>query len=161
MPADEFTLKVSILIGFFAVLSLVVNRYFRVDPMLDAIPTVGFSDPILSYFSALRFNFDSVRMLKEGYESTRPGISKVAIFRRWVVLATGSELIEDVGRAPEDILSRTEPVNEDCLVHSARIHTRHIEPGRYIHHGRNPFQINARCCSYIQGGPPRARRGYG
>ncbi|KAF8467587.1 cytochrome P450, partial [Russula ochroleuca] len=79
---------------------------------LDAIPTVGFSDPILSYFSALRFNFDSVRMLKEGYESTRPGISKVAIFRRWVVLATGSELIEDVGRAPEDILSRTEPVNE-------------------------------------------------
>jgi hypothetical protein len=69
MPADEFTLKVSILIGFFAVLSLVVNRYFRVDPMLDAIPTVGFSDPILSYFSALRFNFDSVRMLKEGYEN--------------------------------------------------------------------------------------------
>ena len=36
---------------------------------IDALPTVGFSDPILSYFSALRFNFDSVRMLKEGYES--------------------------------------------------------------------------------------------
>jgi hypothetical protein len=35
---------------------------------LDAIPTVGFSDPILSYFSALQFYFDNVRMLKEGYE---------------------------------------------------------------------------------------------
>jgi uncharacterized protein YbaA (DUF1428 family) len=38
-------------------------------PQLDAIPTVGFSDPILSYFSALQFNFDGVRMLKEGYEN--------------------------------------------------------------------------------------------
>jgi len=35
---------------------------------LDAIPTVGFSDPILSYFSALKLNFDGVRMLQEGYE---------------------------------------------------------------------------------------------
>ena len=35
---------------------------------LDAIPTVGFSDPILLYFSALRFWFDDVRMLREGYE---------------------------------------------------------------------------------------------
>ena len=35
---------------------------------IDAIPTVGFSDPILSYFSALRFMFDDVRMLKEGYK---------------------------------------------------------------------------------------------
>ena len=35
---------------------------------LDAIPTVGFSDPILSYFSALQFSFDDGRMLKEGYK---------------------------------------------------------------------------------------------
>jgi hypothetical protein len=35
---------------------------------LNAIPTVGFSDPILSYFSAVHFIFDGVRMLKEGYQ---------------------------------------------------------------------------------------------
>ena len=35
---------------------------------LDAIPTVGFSDPILSYFSAFRFIFDGIPMLKYGYE---------------------------------------------------------------------------------------------
>jgi hypothetical protein len=29
---------------------------------------VGFSNPILSYFSALKFNFDGVRMLREGYQ---------------------------------------------------------------------------------------------
>ncbi len=37
-------------------------------PQLNAIPTVGFSDPILSYFSAFQWNFDGDRMLKEGYE---------------------------------------------------------------------------------------------
>jgi hypothetical protein len=35
---------------------------------LDAIPTVGFRDPILSYFSALQYWFDGIRMLREGYK---------------------------------------------------------------------------------------------
>ncbi|KAF8467577.1 cytochrome P450 [Russula ochroleuca] len=107
MP-DEFTLKVSILAGVLVVVSL--SRYFRSD-LLDAIPTVGFSGPLLSYFSALQFNFDGIRMLKEGYQKTRPGLFKIAGFRRWMVLAGGSELIEDVKRAPDDVLS-TEPMNE-------------------------------------------------
>ena len=34
---------------------------------LNAIPTVGFSDPILSYLSAVQYLFDGHRMLKEGY----------------------------------------------------------------------------------------------
>ncbi|KAF8467570.1 cytochrome P450 [Russula ochroleuca] len=112
MPADEFTLRMSFLMGFFVVLSLFVSRYFRRDPMLDAIPTVGFSDPILSYFSALHFIFDGVRMLKEGYQKTRPGLFKIANFRRWMVLAAGSELIEDVRKAPDDVLSLIEPTIE-------------------------------------------------
>jgi len=80
--------------------------------MLDAIPTVGFSDPILSYLSAVQFNFDGVRMLKDGYEKTRPGLFKIAKFRRWMVLAAGSELIEDVRKAPDDVLSTAEPTIE-------------------------------------------------
>ena len=36
---------------------------------LEAIPAVGFSDPILSYFTALRFIFDGFSMLKQGYET--------------------------------------------------------------------------------------------
>ncbi|KAF8471577.1 cytochrome P450 [Russula ochroleuca] len=108
MPADEFTLKLSTLMGFFVVLSLFISWYFRRDTMLDAIPTVGFSDPILSYLSAVQFNFDGVRMLKDGYEKTRPGLFKIANFRRWMVLVSGPELIEDVKRAPDDVLSGIE-----------------------------------------------------
>ncbi|KAH8996773.1 cytochrome P450 [Lactarius akahatsu] len=74
---------------------------------LDAIPTVGFSDPILSYFSAFRFIFDGLSRLKYGYEKTRRGLFKTAAFRRWMVLASGPELIEDVRKAPDDVLSIT------------------------------------------------------
>jgi hypothetical protein len=36
---------------------------------LDAIPTVGYSGPILSYLSAFRYNFfDGRTMIKQGYE---------------------------------------------------------------------------------------------
>jgi hypothetical protein len=111
MP-DEFILKMSSLVGVLFVVSLFIGRYFKGDPTLDAIPTVGFSDPILSYFSALQFNFDGVRMLKEGYQKTRPGLFKIANARRWMVLAAGSGLIEDIRKAPDDVLSRNEPTRE-------------------------------------------------
>ena len=91
-----------------------------------------------------------------------------------MVLATGSQLIEDVRRAPDDVLSRAEPLNEvRCtakwsvhthahhLVHSSRIHTRLIEPERQIHARSNSFQINAGYCRHFPGGSRWARRSYG
>lgn len=91
-----------------------------------------------------------------------------------MVLATGSQLIEDVRRAPDNVLSRAEPLNEvRCaakwsvhthahhLVYSSRIHARHIESERQIHPGSNSFQINAGYCRYFPGGSWWARRSYG
>ncbi|KAH9975542.1 cytochrome P450 [Lactifluus volemus] len=104
---DEFTLNVSFLAGILILVSLFLSWYRR-DPLLSAIPTVGFSDPILSYISAVQFNFDGFRMLKEGYEKTRPGLFKIASFRRWMILVAGSELIEDVRKAPDNVLSMLE-----------------------------------------------------
>jgi hypothetical protein len=92
---------------------------------LAVIPTVGFSDPILSYFSALRFMFNGLPMLKYGYEKvnvsithppcseltiqpdsqSRRGLFKIATFRWWMVLASGPELIEDIRKAPDHVLS--------------------------------------------------------
>jgi hypothetical protein len=104
---------------------------------LSAIPTVGFSDPILSYLSVVQFIFDGGRMLKNGYEKvnflslyalsriklmtpptclqTSPGLFKIAQFRRWMVLATGSQLIDDIRMSPDNVLSATEPKNEVCF----------------------------------------------
>ncbi len=84
---DESTLRLSFLVASFFVVSLFASWYRR-DPLvsptplgpspyllinfggsqLEAIPTVGFSDPILSYLSAIRFNLDGLPMLQYGYE---------------------------------------------------------------------------------------------
>ena len=90
------------------------------------------------------------------------------------MLAAGSGLIEDIRKAPDDVLSRGGPASEVCwrakqsvhtqknfLGHSTRIHTKSIDTERQIRNGRTPFQINAGCCSYFQGILRRARNGYG
>lgn len=102
---DDSTLGgLSFIVTSFFVVSLFASWYRR-DPMLDIIPTVGFSDPILSYFSALRFNLDGLPMLKYGYQQMGTGLFKIAAFRRWMVLTSGPQLIEDVRKAPDDVLS--------------------------------------------------------
>jgi hypothetical protein len=91
-----------------------------------------------------------------------------------MVLAAGPALIEDVRKAPDDVLSFIEPSDEVCwrakrkahthedyLVPSTTIHTRLIEPEGRLRYGRNPFQINPGCCNYFQAGPRRVRHGYG
>ncbi|KAI0280023.1 hypothetical protein BGY98DRAFT_377037 [Russula aff. rugulosa BPL654] len=65
---DDYISTVSFLAGFFVVVSLFISWYARGDPMFDAIPTIGFSDPILSYLSSLQFYYNGIPMLKEGYE---------------------------------------------------------------------------------------------
>ena len=82
-----------------------------------------------------------------------------------MVLATGYELIDDVRRAPDDVLSR-EPINEvysvsaqngafiltnDGLVRSARIHAILVGGARRIHHRHNSFQISAGYSRYFPG----------
>ncbi|KAH8996774.1 cytochrome P450 [Lactarius akahatsu] len=103
---DESTLRLSFLAASVFVAFLFASWYRR-DPLLDAIPTVGFSDPILSYFSALRFILDGPLRLKYGYEKTGRGLFKTATLRRWMVLASSPELIEDVRKASDDVLSIT------------------------------------------------------
>jgi hypothetical protein len=64
-----------------------------------------------------------------------------------MVLVSGPELIEDVKRAPDDVLSgikaelevrsrakRSSHSHKDYLVSSSRIHARHIGPERRIPH---------------------------
>jgi len=111
--AYESTLGVPFLTGIIVIVSLFLVLYRSGDPLLDAIPTIGWSDPILSYISALRYNFfDGRFMIEEGYKKSKPGLFKIPGFRRWVVLAAGAELIEDVKRAPDHILSTGEAVRE-------------------------------------------------
>ncbi|KAI0294857.1 cytochrome P450 [Multifurca ochricompacta] len=92
--SDDSTHGMTSLAGILTFVILFVTWYRKRDPLLDAIPTIGFSDPILSYLSVARFYLDGFRMINEGYEKAKPGLFKIAVFRRWI----------DVKRAPDDVL---------------------------------------------------------
>ncbi|KAN0130728.1 Cytochrome P450 [Lactarius tabidus] len=110
---DDSTFRLSFLAASFFVVYLFASWYRR-DPLLDAIPTVGYSGPILSYLTAFRFKLNSLPILNYGYEKTRSrqGLFKIASFRGWMVFASDPELIEDIRKAPEDILSFRVTVRE-------------------------------------------------
>ena len=106
---------------------------------LNAISTVWFPDFIISCLSVVQYTFVGDRMLKSwiresnisltilAYAASRvksmtslpiqtsPGLSKIAQFRRRMVPATGSQLIDDVRRAPDNVLSMMKPLNEVCF----------------------------------------------
>ncbi|KAI0827308.1 cytochrome P450 [Trametes gibbosa] len=87
----------------FIVVSYLV-RWYR-DP-LRAIPTVGGYDlPILSYGGAFRWLRHGREMLQEGYEKHYGTTFKVPMLDRWLVIVTGSKLVEEVRRRPDDELS--------------------------------------------------------
>ncbi|KAH9975527.1 cytochrome P450 [Lactifluus volemus] len=110
MP-DDFT-STALFLGGILILVYLFLSWYRRDPLLDAIPTVGYSDPVLSFISATRYIFDGHRMLKDGYEKTRPGLFKIASFRKWIILAAGPELAEDIKKAPDNVLDNLTPIRD-------------------------------------------------
>ncbi|KAI0059480.1 cytochrome P450 [Artomyces pyxidatus] len=74
-------------------------------PELDIIPTIGYSAPLLSYVTAIKFLFRSFEMMQEGYEKYKPGLFKIAMLNSWTIVATGHEFIDDIRKAPDNVLS--------------------------------------------------------
>jgi hypothetical protein len=92
------------------------------------------------------------------------------------VLATGPELIDDIKRAPDHILSTAEAKNGVCSVsmqkgtlmlikgyldRSATIHARHTEHERPVPYEGRSFEVNAGNSEYVRGCPRRTCHGYG
>ncbi|KAH9849220.1 cytochrome P450 [Lenzites betulinus] len=87
----------------FVVVSYIV-RWYR-DP-LRAIPTVGGSDlPILSYVGAFKWVHHAREVIQEGYDKHYGKTFKVSTLDRWLVIATGPKLVEEVRRRPDDELN--------------------------------------------------------
>ncbi|CCM06932.1 uncharacterized protein FIBRA_09244 [Fibroporia radiculosa] len=73
---------------------------------LSHIPTVGGSSlPLLSYVGAFRTLLYSKDVLQEGYSKYKGGVFKIAELNCWIVLVTGSELVEELRKVPDSILS--------------------------------------------------------
>ncbi|TFK90085.1 cytochrome P450 [Polyporus arcularius HHB13444] len=76
---------------------------------LNAIPTAGGpSVPLLSYIGAFRFQRHSHELLLEGYRKYGRSVFKVAMPDQWLVCLNGPELIDQVRKAPESVMSSSE-----------------------------------------------------
>ncbi|KAI0320027.1 cytochrome P450 [Amylostereum chailletii] len=120
----------SALLGLFGAI-VVLRLWYTSRNGLNAIPTVGYSGPLLSYITAYHFIFRGDELIKEGYRKFKPGVFKVAQFEGWRVIVSGRNLVEDMRKAPDDVLSFKEATR--------RMVQMEYTFGPEIHH--NPYHI--------------------
>ncbi|KAI0714778.1 cytochrome P450 [Earliella scabrosa] len=72
---------------------------------LRSIPAVGSTLPILSYGGAFRFLRDAQQVLQEGCAKYHGRAFRVATLDGWVVVLSGSDLVEELRRRPDDEFS--------------------------------------------------------
>ncbi|KIJ04805.1 hypothetical protein PAXINDRAFT_49709, partial [Paxillus involutus ATCC 200175] len=79
---------------------------------LNAIPTVGSSTWLGSWWAGIQFFTKAADVVREGYEKHKGAPFKVARLYRWLVVVSGPQFVEDVRKASDDELSFAEATNE-------------------------------------------------
>ncbi|KAF8633024.1 hypothetical protein AX15_001616 [Amanita polypyramis BW_CC] len=79
---------------------------------LAHIPTIGPSLPLLSYIGAIRFLYNAAEMIQQGYERFSPGVFKIAGLNHWIVVVCGNKFIEELRKAPDEVISFQEAAND-------------------------------------------------
>ncbi|KAI0046805.1 cytochrome P450 [Auriscalpium vulgare] len=91
-------------IAFLAFIAGFIRRRY----LLWHIPSVGFTAPLFTYLTALEFQHRSDQLIQEGYDKYKPGLFKIPLWNHWIVVATSPQLIEDIRKAADDVLSSHE-----------------------------------------------------
>ncbi|KZV74004.1 cytochrome P450 [Peniophora sp. CONT] len=87
-------------------------RWYIHNLKFSAIPTVGYSEPLLSWITGIQFLTNAKAMVHEGYLKYKPGVFKVANIDGWVVVAAGAQYVDEVRKAPDDVLSFVEATEQ-------------------------------------------------
>ncbi|KAF8209559.1 cytochrome P450, partial [Mycena galopus ATCC 62051] len=74
---------------------------------LDAIPIVGSTGFLTSFWDGYKFLANVTDLIQAGYTQYPDGIFRVARFSDWLVVVSGPKFVKEVGGAPEHILSPT------------------------------------------------------
>ncbi|TFK39713.1 cytochrome P450 [Crucibulum laeve] len=83
---------------------------------LKHIPAIGSESPILSFFYAFKFFFNSTEMVKEGYDKHKGGAFRIPGFTTWMIFFNSPKLIEELRKVPDDIMSFTKATEEALQV---------------------------------------------
>ncbi|PPQ77162.1 hypothetical protein CVT25_010790, partial [Psilocybe cyanescens] len=66
---------------------------------LDHIPTIGYSNPLLTFLTSIKYIFGARELLLEGYKLYPNGIFKLSTFDGWSVVVNGTRLVDDIRRS--------------------------------------------------------------
>ncbi|KAH9838661.1 cytochrome P450 [Rhodofomes roseus] len=101
----------------FTVLYIVCALLFGSDRRLSGIPSVGGpSLPVFSYIGVIRSLANAPSIIHEGYTKHKGRSFKFAEAGHWRVLLTSPEAVEELARAPEDVLSFPAAANDSIQV---------------------------------------------
>ncbi|KAJ7489663.1 cytochrome P450 [Mycena galericulata] len=96
-------------------LAVVVVTAFRrtfYNQKLAAIPIGGFSGFLSSYWDAFKFLLKAPELIQQKYNQYPEGVFRLARLFRWEFVVCGPNLVNELGNAPEDVLSFREGVEE-------------------------------------------------
>ncbi|KAK7457858.1 hypothetical protein VKT23_010202 [Stygiomarasmius scandens] len=79
---------------------------------LDRIPTVGSNGFWDSFWSGIRYIKHAREVIQEGYDKYYGRAFKVRMPDRWEVVATGPILLNDIKKAPDDVISLDEATSD-------------------------------------------------
>ncbi|KIJ13791.1 hypothetical protein PAXINDRAFT_80408 [Paxillus involutus ATCC 200175] len=95
---------------------------------LNAIPTVGCSTWLGSWWASIKYLTKGADIIRRGYEKHKGTPFKVADLYRWTVVVSGPQFVEDLRKASDDELSFTEAVNENFKFEYTLGHDVHYNP---------------------------------
>jgi len=106
LPGSIIPVTVSTIAAIVAA-TIVISLALISRPQLDAIPTVGSSGWLGSWWAARKFTSDDHLFIQEGYRKYKALPFKVADTWRWV-----AQHIEELRKAPDDALSFNRAMND-------------------------------------------------
>ncbi|GLB41513.1 putative cytochrome p450 [Lyophyllum shimeji] len=83
---------------------------------LDHIPAIGYQSHILSFIGGFGFLLNARGLIERGCREYGHGIFKVPNLGKWLVVVNGAKYIEDLRKAPEDVLSFHDAVENQLQI---------------------------------------------
>jgi len=106
-----------LLIGVGTILYLLIWGYYKGQTRkLSHIPSIGSDVPLFSYIGTLNFLSDARKVVNAGVKKCPGTMFKVPQLLQWHVVATEPRVIEDIRKAPDNVLSSIAAIDEGFQV---------------------------------------------
>ncbi|KAF8574248.1 cytochrome P450 [Ramaria rubella] len=100
--------------GFALVIGIIFIYSTTSKDPYASIPAIGRTGALSSYLDAIRFIRQGHVMLMEGYNKYKPGVFRLPDMNRWHILVSDQKHIDELRKAPDDVLS-LDAATEDFL----------------------------------------------